>query len=252
MRAIYTILVLIAAHYGYAQQVQEFLFTPKEEKIFIPINTNQKGKYLQLTFAEKSIQKLFQDKNILEYRKAFPNLKSYLNTVYLIRVENSSLNLASLLKNKFITYGEKMEEASLAMEYPNDFMLPDGSPNDYLELIRAPLAWSITKGDPNILISIADSWFNTVHEELANKIVGIYGQVIPVADGNGPIYGHGISVSSLAAGDTDNGIGLSSIGYNTTMIGYVGIDYNAVYQLSQLPNVQVINMSWGDINYSQY
>ena len=252
MRAIYTILVLIAAHYGHAQQVQEFLFTPKEEKKFIPISKEQKGKYLQLSFADTSIQKLFQDKNILEYRKAFPNLKSYLNTVYLVRVENSSLNLTSLLKNKFITYGEKMEEAALAMEYPNDFMLPDGSPNDYLELIRAPMAWSITKGDPNINIGIADTWFNTVHEELADKIVGIYGQVIPVADVNGPIYGHGISVASLAAGDTDNGVGLSSIGYNTKIIGYVGIDYNAVYQLSQLPNVQVINMSWGDINYSQY
>ena len=250
MRAIYTILVLIAAHYGHAQQVQEFLFTPKEEKKFIPISTQQKGKYLQLSFADASIQKLFQDKNILEYRKAFPNLKSYLNTVYLVRVENSSLNLTSLLKNKFITYGEKMEEAALAMEYPNDFMLPDGSPNDYLELIRTPLAWSITKGDPDILIGIVDSWFNTVHEELADKIVGIYGPVPTPAVNIS--YSHGIEVSSLAAGDTNNGKGLSSIGYNTRIVGHYGSGITGVYALSQIPGVKVINMSWSILNFSQY
>lgn len=225
----------------FAQNVQEFLFTPTDESLFVPVTTEKRGNYISLTFHEPSIHQLFHDKNITEYRKAFGSVKEhYLEKVYYVKVENSDLTLSRLLANNYIEYGEEMEKTEVLIAYPNDFMLPDDTPNDYLELIRAPLAWSVTKGDPNMLIGIADTWFNTVHEELANKMVAISGDNI--ADQG--LYSHGIEVASIAAGDTNNGVGLSSIGYNTKMIGYIGINTFAVDQLAQNPDVKVINMSW--------
>src|SRR5690606_23124703 len=94
---------------------------------------------------------------------------------------------------------------------------------------------------------VADTWFNTVHEELANKMTGIYGGQT-AWQGN---YVHGVEVASLIAGDTNNGVGMASIGYNTKMVGYKALGSNAVYNLSTKPGVRVINMSWV-IGYSQY
>src|SRR5690606_23814701 len=83
--------------------------------------------------------------------------------------------------------------------------------------------------------------------ELANKIVGIYGGPNPQAG-----YKHGIEVASLIAGDTNNDKGMASIGYNTKLIGKIGLDYSTVYDLAQIPGIRVINMSWKYTNYSLY
>src|SRR5690606_22106114 len=134
------------------------------------------GNYYELTFEEKGIENLFKNQQIVEYEKAFPKLRSNLNKVYRIKVsKESSLTLENLMSSPFISYAEEMQKADLVTDIvPNDYMLPSDEPNDYLELIRAPLAWSVTKGNPNILVGVADSWFNTVHEELANKMAGIH------------------------------------------------------------------------------
>ena len=63
------------------------------------------------------------------------------------------------------------------------------------------MAWSVTKGDPNILIGIADSYFTYSHEDLANKLVDIIGP------NNHSALSHGTGVAYMAAGETDNGKG---------------------------------------------
>lgn len=235
------LLLLVLSIQIYGQNTKEYLFTPTDENLFVPLSTIEERGFYKLTFSETAIDSLFKNQEIVIYEKAFPKLKSYLNKVYRIVVtETSSLKVKDLLNNGFIEYAELMEEASLASDIiPDDYMLPNGEPNDYLELIRAPMAWSVTKGNPAILVGVADSWFNTVHEELTDKIVGIYGSSTPA----GP-PSHGIEVASLIAGDTNNGVGLASIGYNTKMVGYVGLTPTAVYELAMIQGVRVINMSW--------
>jgi len=236
------LMILSVNTYG-QDEIREYLFTPSDENLFVPQQVVKNGNYYELIFGERDIDNLFKNQPIVEYEKAFPKLKSNLNKVYRVKVEeHSSLTLQDLLNNPFISYAEEMEEGVLAADIvPDDYMFPNGDPNDYLELIRAPLAWSITKGDPNILVGVADTWFNTVHEELENKIIEIYGN--PTAMGG---YDHGVGVASLIAGDTNNGKGMASIGYDTKMIGYVGLSYQAVYELAMTPGVRVINMSWID------
>src|SRR5690606_15037094 len=96
------------------------------------------------------------------------------------------------------------------------------------------------------------------HEELANKMAGIHLNNIDYESHTDPnkkkYYAHGIEVASLIAGDTNNGVGMASIGYNTKMVGYVGDGYSAVYDLSQISGIRIINMSWAypDYYYSQY
>lgn len=81
-------------------------------------------------------------------------------------------------------------------------------PNTTLELIKAPLAWSITQGDPNILVGVVDSYYDLDHEELQGKIA-------LNMDDSADTYSHGTGVASSIAGNTDNGVGIASIGYKT-------------------------------------
>src|SRR5690606_2129284 len=262
MKRILLFLMILSVNvYGQTNEsnVTEYLFTPLNENLFVPQQAVKNGNYYELTFEEKDIENLFKNQQIVEYEKAFPKLRSNLNKVYRVKVtKESSLTLQNLLNSPFISYAEEMQEGVLAADIvPNDYMFPNGDPNDYLELIKAPLAWSVTKGDPNILVGIADTWFNTVHEELANKMdsINLNGKNYDnyIESQRLLYYDHGVGVASIIAGDTNNGVGMASIGYNTKMVGYVGLDYDAVYNLSQISGVRVINMSWIDPQgYSLY
>lgn len=199
---------------------------------------------MNLSFENENLNNYLSQKKILKYEKSFPNISNaYLQKVYTISIEgNSNLNELSVFSN-YIEKCEEFYEGELC-SHPNDYMIHPPTRlerNNYLELIRAPLAWSITKGDPNILIGIADTYFTYSHEDLANKLVDIIGP------NNSSNLDHGTPVAYLAAGDTDNNKGGASIGYKTRMVGYGrGLTSSAVYQLSQYPGVKVINMSWYD------
>lgn len=130
---------------------------------------------------------------------------------------------------------------------------------DELELVEAQCAWNITKGDPNIVIGVADTDFNTNHEDLSSELVSV----------DGPItiqYGHGTQVAGMAGAATNNSKGIASIGYNTSIAGervphrlytrtdgstYVGAIGNgvkdAIWALYQ-DGRPIINVSWSGIS----
>ena len=76
-----------------------------------------------------------------------------------------------------------------------------------LDLIEAPCAWSITTGDTNVLIGIVDTDFDPTQNDLLNKFKYILG---PISLQNS----HGTKVSTIAAANTNNLIGMASVGYN--------------------------------------
>lgn len=119
----------------------------------------------------------------------------------------------------------------------NDYELWDDS-SGHLELIKAPQAWEITKGDPRILIGITDTKIETTHEDLKLKIT-------QVLQNNENATHHGIAVAGCAAGDTDNGVGIASVGFKSKLIfSSKWADDNEVLRLAQMPGVRVINCSW--------
>ena len=95
------------------------------------------------------------------------------------------------------------------------FYLYGQKPNDpihyvALDSIEAQEAWALTTGKPSISIAIVDRKFYIDNEDLKNKIDTICG--VPGNESE-----HGTMVAGIAAAETNNGKGISSIGYNSRL-----------------------------------
>ncbi|MFM7565649.1 MAG: S8 family serine peptidase [Flavobacteriales bacterium] len=126
---------------------------------------------------------------------------------------------------------------------PNDYFAAFSS-NYALDLIKAPQAWNMTHSNANIVIGISDENLNPNHEELAGKIT--YYDV----HNTNPME-HGTAVAILAAGKTENGVGLSSVGFNSS-IAFYQMSYNELLNASYA-GIDVINISWfSGCSYNQF
>ena len=123
---------------------------------------------------------------------------------------------------------------------------PDVIPNDpyypsqwNLHKIGAPAAWQITTGSDKVVIAIIDSGVDLDHPELKDKICTnpdeIPGNGID-DDGNGYVddvhgwdfcywdgepqddYGHGTFVASIAAAETNNGLGMAGVSWGAKIM----------------------------------
>jgi serine protease len=198
----------------------------------------------------------------------------------------------SLLDAGIIEYGQPVYRVYPAHE-PND---PENSIRYQYEQVMAFEAWDLTKGNSNVVIAIVDSGLDMNHPDLVNKLA-INEDEIPdngidddndgyidnyrgwdfsgsdesnIEEDNDPSitkgggHNHGTFVAGLAAAETDNGIGISGIGYNSSILvtkhysdnqdeedrfystsPYLGV----VYAVEQ--GVDVINCSWGGGAYGQ-
>jgi len=138
-----------------------------------------------------------------------------------------------------IVYGPTYE----TLEQPNDYTATF-SENWALDLINAPGAWNASTGNADVNIAISDMNFYVNHEELTGKVT-YYNE------SNTLPKNHGTAVATIAAGNTDNGIGLSSIGYNSSLSLY-RMNYNEVLAASYA-GARVINVSWASsCNFNPY
>lgn len=161
---------------------------------------------------------------------------------------------------------------------------------EHLDVIKSKQAWDINQGSENVIIAIVDTGVDWLHEDLIDNIWINPGEIPDNAiddDNNGYIddirgwdlggldgtednnpredrSDHGTHVAGLASAVTDNGIGIASIGFNSTIMpvktsrddlrsnlgtaliayGYEGIKYAADN------GADVINCSWGGYNFS--
>jgi subtilisin family serine protease len=195
---------------------------------------------------------LVNSKKGYTFKQAFPGITSErLQQVYYIEFSENEIvqefNQRSEIEN-FIP----LEIPALMFDLPNDYTevstIPGSSDyfcNTALEIINAPLAWTVTQGNPNIFVGIVDSKFDLNHPDLQNKVV------INLDDVNENYAFHGTQVANFAAGDTNNGVGIASIGYNTRLVTADDYPKQAmrVWEVALIPGVKVINCSWA---YSSY
>lgn len=193
------------------------------------------------------IQKLINEFKILHIEQAFPDSRNpELLKVYEVEAWSDRDKLmAAMERSSSLSNPERAPEYDLLSE-PNDYHLAFS--NDYaLDLIQAQQAWDITKGDSTLIIGISDGNFFLNHEELKDNYI-YYGAGYSY---NMMLYYHGTAVATLAAGNTDNNAGKSSIGYNCRL-ALTKTNYNALLELSYL-GARVINVSWSSgCWYSSY
>ena len=95
-----------------------------------------------------------------------------------------------------------------------------------LAKIRAPEAWSITIGSSSVKVAVLDTGVNLAHSDLAGKVV--LTKDLTVSDGVddvNDVNGHGTHTAGTVAADTNNAIGVASLGWETRlMIGKVVMD----------------------------
>jgi PKD repeat protein len=170
---------------------------------------------------------------------------------------------AELGKLDLIEYAEK-KELHISFLTPNDLgaNTTTGTGVWHLYKMNAQQAWDLSTGSAAVRVAITDDAILTTHVDLANKIVATYDaptggtNANPCGTNNG---NHGTHVSGTAGAQTNNGTGVSSIGYNVSLMavkigncngslthGYEGINWAANN------GANVINMSWGGGGFSNY
>jgi serine protease len=165
------------------------------------------------------------------------------------------------------------------MSKPNDIFTAQ---QNLLTIIKAFEAWDISKGDASVVIGICDNGIYQDHEDITNSIAvnsseipdnkidddqngyiddyrGVNITAIEDATPHGNTFcedSHGSSVAGIAGATTNNGIGISGVGYNCKIFpiktgyvsksdvysGYEGMIYAAVR------GFKVVNCSWGSPN----
>ncbi|MEY3048046.1 MAG: hypothetical protein RL365_84 [Bacteroidota bacterium] len=182
---------------------------------------------------------------VSEVHQALSNSKNEkLQSVYEF---NCACDVATL-ENTLRNFPGVIAEIERAPEYktlyvPNDYNAVF-STNYALDLIKAPQAWNQTQSNAGIIVGISDENLNPYHEELAGKITYYdYHNTLPSE--------HGTAVAIIAAGKTDNMVGVSSIGFNSS-IAFYEMDFNQLL-LATYAGIDVINVSWfSGCSFSQF
>jgi len=180
----------------------------------------------------------------LVFYKAFPKSKQRnLQNVYEFECTCHETELYTALHKvpgiSSIEYAPKFETLELPNDYTSVF-----TGNWALDLIRAQTAWTYTTGDSAINIAISDQNYYINHEELSGKVT-YYDNT------NTATKTHGTAVATIAAGNTNNNVGLASIGYNSSL-SLFRMNYNDML-VASYNGARVINLSWtSGCTYNQY
>lgn len=229
------LLLCLFAGRGFSQEVSFYLHIMDKDRIVshsggVPV------------FDDPDINDIFAGYAVTHFAKAFPlSGYEYLQRVYQVTADSIGLaqELVAFDNVLFPMYEELGEVEPLAAFYPDDWI--GDWPNDTtaLAFINAPQAWDISKGDPNIIIGVTDSYFDVDHEDMQ-------GQYAKMATNNNPISNHGTLVASLIAAKTNNGIGIPGIGFNCRLYGgdYHRVGLHSIAMDKSVNKVRVLNASW--------
>ncbi len=240
MKTIVTILITLLSFNSFTQENSKIWVSFKDKKN-IPF-LNQKR---ELISNDLVLNAKIKELNIISSEQVFTSSRNpELLSVYEITCKCDEVELYyQFTKNVKSATGVEYAPKYETLEAPNDYTLINNA-NWALNLINAQNAWNYTTSDSSVVIGISDQNYYMNHEELTNKLNYYDGT-------NTATKTHGTAVAIIAAGSTNNGVGLSSIGYNSSLSLY-RMNYNDVIQASY-SGIRVINMSWASgCNFNQY
>lgn len=246
MKKILVLGFLIFSIIGFAQQNSHF-YVEFSDLMFVPSVNSKSDGTLSLASNNSKIDDVYKKYTIYKFERIAPNaISTNLQKTYLVECNN--IQLMNDLHSNFPSVYVMVEKIDKPVDggilyLPNDYNLLQQSlgadyQQNYLNAINAQGAWNITHGLPNVKIGIADSGFQLLHEELVNKNALLIG-----SNSNYPSNYHGTDVTGLAAGDTDNNKGISSIGFNSGLVVKIGYSEPTLTSLAD-NGAKVVNGSW--------
>lgn len=161
-----------------------------------------------------SQQKLFTTNNILLTNYYLFILKQNLNIPHVYEQLNGISQIENVTPNYILT----------TQATPNDPYFKDGQQWD-MKKINMEKAWGIQKGKPSVLIAVIDTGADYTQEDLQGVIVKGENEVIKGGDiMDDSVSGHGTHVSGTIAAVTNNGIGISSMGWGSKVMAIKACD----------------------------
>lgn len=161
---------------------------------------------------------------------------------------------AALAKNPHFTFVESNHIAEPTIT-PNDSLF---SSQWHLPKIAAPQGWDITTGSIASIIAVADSGVDSLHPDLAGKLVPGYNFYANTTDTR-DVYGHGTWVAGAAAALSNNGSGVSGVSWGSAIMPIVitsSTGYSTYYAMAQAityaadNGVRIINLSFAGTSAS--
>jgi len=199
---------------------------------------------------------IIKQHKVYEFQPAFPNtLKENLKIVYRITTDSPSLvfKLEKLKPEKYQKIGEYFPPK--VSYYPNDYGTTSpvenlGAPYPLtgLDLINAPSAWGITKGNKKVVIGISDARVDSTNIDLQGR-VSKYLKYFDVTTGT--VCTHGTGIAGIIGAIHDNAFGMPGICPDCDIItnGYGQFDF--IQELVEA-GAKVINVSWVLCGFGQY
>lgn len=247
------IVLFIPLVYLYSQDLDYYYIEFKDgfepQNLQTTVNTDQT---LTLSMQNTDLAAALNEKPMYVFEKAFPlSQRPMLQKIYLMVVaRDTSMN--NILQKEEIENLILIDDTEVVLTespdpdflvLPNDFYdLFSGERNTSLDLIRLPLAWTVTKGNTDILIGMSDANIDENHEDLVGKIEDII--TLGVYTGY-----HGTAGASIIASKTNNNKGIAGVSPNSKIVFIEtnGLAYQliqALYQLIHYENIRIINCSW--------
>ncbi|MFT4942565.1 MAG: subtilisin family serine protease [Candidatus Paceibacteria bacterium] len=192
--------------------------------------------------------KIYAAHTVYRFKKSYPNTKrELLKTVYTISTDMPEL-LGALQYNfpdKYTRIGQFFTTENAF--YPNDYgttspveNLGAKHPAFDLDMIMAPEAWGITRGNKKVVVGISDSRIDSLDPDFKDRIRE-YIKYSNASKGLG--CAHGSSVAGIAIARMDNGYGRPGICGGCDVITN---DYGNFKDIEELAaaGAKVINTSW--------
>lgn len=204
------------------------------------------------------LSKELKDISILEMRHLHPSIEDEaLIRTYQIKIaepEKVTELINILNKKKNIEYAELLPLHRKSY-IPNDQLYT--LTNQWgLFKINAEQAWDIATGDTSVVVAVTDDAFDVFHPDLQNVLLPGWDAYTSTPN-PGPCGvnkgNHGTHVAGTVGAQTNNGIGLASIGFGIKILPikigdcasqYLPASYAGVIYAAD-NNADIINMSWG-------
>lgn len=202
-----------------------------------------------------TLQALFQQYQVVAYLKSFPNASDPgLDNAYEIHCNTdiSALN-GALQQTKLFSVIEEAayyELVNCPTPCNNPLTVNDPNAGYQFDLTQAGCAWTITQGNPDIVVGVADAFFDLNDDDLND------GQIISLWGPNNSTNPHGTLVAGMIVATPNNGTGTAGLAPNIKVAAYsvptngpFGNPWPAIWQ-AYLDGRRIINVSWSGVGGS--